>query len=396
MINKNNCVGCNVCSYICPKNCIKMEMNSNGFQYPKVNINQCINCGLCNKFCIKEIKLDFNNPILNYASWSKNEDDRKLSTSGGMFLSFAKYYLNNKKNSYICCVKEKNDNLEYIITDKIEDLYFSVGSKYYQGIIKKNILLKISKILKEEGYLLFFGIPCQIAACKNYLIQNKVSIDNILFVELLCHGTTSSKIVNQYRYEVSKKEKMKLIHHTFRTKNCFNHSHFSSYSFENGKKIIKSNEDDYLMRLYFSDKILRESCYKCLFAKKQRIGDITIGDFNGIREYIKENEIVDKGVSCVLVNTKKGEQFLKLLNNDINLYKVNFEDIAKQNYPLLRPSKKPFSRSMCLILINIIGVIKTSIITSVKYYIKKLVFLIGGNSFLDKIRILLKRNTIRY
>ena len=42
-ISKNEiCCGCGACSNICPKNCIKMIQDEEGFFYPKIDENECV------------------------------------------------------------------------------------------------------------------------------------------------------------------------------------------------------------------------------------------------------------------------------------------------------------------------------------------------------------------
>lgn len=54
MINikdKSNCCGCNACVQKCPKQCISMREDDEGFLYPYVDKILCIDCGLCEKTC---------------------------------------------------------------------------------------------------------------------------------------------------------------------------------------------------------------------------------------------------------------------------------------------------------------------------------------------------------
>lgn len=63
--NKKNCCGCSACYSICPKNCIEMKADEEGFLYPNVNKDLCIDCGLCEKVC----------PIINKAEEKVFEPD---------------------------------------------------------------------------------------------------------------------------------------------------------------------------------------------------------------------------------------------------------------------------------------------------------------------------------
>ena len=49
--DKHDCCGCSACVQRCPKQCISLKEDEEGFLYPKVNIDECIDCHLCEKVC---------------------------------------------------------------------------------------------------------------------------------------------------------------------------------------------------------------------------------------------------------------------------------------------------------------------------------------------------------
>ncbi|NLC68529.1 MAG: 4Fe-4S dicluster domain-containing protein, partial [Clostridiaceae bacterium] len=49
--DKALCCGCTACKNICPKQCISMEEDKDGFSYPVIDKDKCIDCGLCVKVC---------------------------------------------------------------------------------------------------------------------------------------------------------------------------------------------------------------------------------------------------------------------------------------------------------------------------------------------------------
>lgn len=49
--NKKDCMGCHACVSICPKSCVLMETDQEGFLYPVVNYNLCIKCKKCINVC---------------------------------------------------------------------------------------------------------------------------------------------------------------------------------------------------------------------------------------------------------------------------------------------------------------------------------------------------------
>ena len=49
--DKKECCGCTACLSVCPKQCITMQADEEGFLYPVINREVCIDCGLCEKVC---------------------------------------------------------------------------------------------------------------------------------------------------------------------------------------------------------------------------------------------------------------------------------------------------------------------------------------------------------
>ena len=55
---KKNCSGCAACYSVCPKHCITMVRDEEGFDYPQISSPEnCIKCGLCEKVCPANIVL---------------------------------------------------------------------------------------------------------------------------------------------------------------------------------------------------------------------------------------------------------------------------------------------------------------------------------------------------
>ena len=85
--SKEECCGCNACGDICPKHAISFETDVEGFWYPKIDESKCINCGLCEKVCPVIHPADgvkrFEIPRV-YAAYTKDEETRLDSTSGGI------------------------------------------------------------------------------------------------------------------------------------------------------------------------------------------------------------------------------------------------------------------------------------------------------------------------
>jgi ferredoxin len=57
---KEICCGCRACETICPKKCITMTEDEEGFYYPLKQDDLCTDCGLCESVCpsIHKEKID--------------------------------------------------------------------------------------------------------------------------------------------------------------------------------------------------------------------------------------------------------------------------------------------------------------------------------------------------
>lgn len=97
---------------------------------------------------------------------------------------------------------------------------------------------------------------------------------------------------------------------------------------------------------FLDGEIYRESCYHCPFAREERIGDLTIGDYWGVEKYspelLKENGglfLKKEGISCLFVNTDKGKKMLEIYGNSILKEKVDIEKIKIVNTQLTTPAE---------------------------------------------------------
>ena len=87
--DKHKCCGCEACIQMCPKQCISLNKDKEGFLYPKVNTIDCIDCGLCEKVC-PEINInEQTQPKQVWAAQNNDEKIRKDSSSGGIVTKIA-------------------------------------------------------------------------------------------------------------------------------------------------------------------------------------------------------------------------------------------------------------------------------------------------------------------
>lgn len=314
------------CMNICPRNAINICEDNTGFKYPKINKELCINCGLCKKVCPVVNKMEENTyNIKAFACKNKNIENRLKSSSGCIFILLAKYII---KNGGVVFGARFNEKLEvvhdYIETE--EDINLFMGSKYVQSNIN-NTYKKAKKFLLENKLVLFTGTPCQIEGLLKFLGKD---YENLYTQDIICHGVPSPKLWRKY-LEFLKQENGEVpITVNFRDKKTagWNNYHVN-YIYKNKEENVYHNNDIY-MNLFLENIALRNSCYNCQFKKTVRKSDITIADFWGI-DNINPNINDEKGVSAVLINSKKGEKLFENIKNEIEYYNVKVTDIEKYN-----------------------------------------------------------------
>ena len=195
--DKKDCCGCSACVQICPKHCIHMVADNEGFLYPQVDTTVCINCGLCEKVCPVINQNEPREPLAVYAAKINNDEIRIKSSSGGIFTLLAEKIIN--EGGVVFGAKfNKNWDVVHDYTETINGLEAFRGSKYVQSIIGDNF--KIAKQFLNDGRkVLFSGTPCQIAGLKRYLQKE---YNNLLTIDIICHGVPSISIWGKYKNKV--------------------------------------------------------------------------------------------------------------------------------------------------------------------------------------------------
>lgn len=331
--DKKKCCACSACYSVCPVNAIKMIEDEKGFKYPKVDMEKCINCSLCEKVCpiINEKSIENNQKA--YACYNKDEYTRIQSTSGGIFTLLAKKIIQKGGVVFGASFGQEFNIVEHSYSENIKETAKFRGSKYLQSDIGDSYK-KVKEFLMKERYVLFTGTPCQIEGLKNYLGKEYAKL---YLQDIVCHGVPSPKIWREYKNYRSNNSK--LTEMSFRSKKEEGWSKYHiSMKFENGKKYNTRHDKDTYIMAFLSHLALRESCTDCRFKKKNRVSDITLGDFwgiNGINPKMND----EKGTSLVVINSLKGQELFNSIKDEIIYEEVNFENAIKENPSYIYSSK---------------------------------------------------------
>lgn len=332
--DKSKCSGCHSCYNVCPKHCITMIEDQEGFWYPEVDKNQCIDCGLCEKRCpiLNDMKVD-NQPIA-YACYNKDESIRKESSSGGVFTLLATLVIEHGGIVYGASFNDEN-MVEHIEINNVNDLSKLRGSKYVQSRIR-DTYSRVREYLNQGRLVYFSGTPCQIDGLLAYL--NK-KYENLILQDIVCHGVPSPKVWKKYLEQFNIEKDARIL---FRDKS----TGWDSYSFtidQKDKFTQLSGQNEY-MKVFLKNLCLRPSCYNCHSKSLHRNSDITLADFWGIKNICPE--LYDnKGTSLVFINSEKGNELFNRIKKNIEYKAVNIDEASKYNPSSYQSVSLPKNRS---------------------------------------------------
>ncbi len=339
--NKELCCSCQACFNICPKGAILMKEDVEGFKYPLIDKSKCIGCNLCEKVC----------PILNrknssnkrkpdiYAAWSKSNEIRIDSTSGGIFTELAKVIYQEK--GMVCAAIYNEDwMVEHYLSSEEKDLDNLRSSKYLQSDIGKSYS-KIKNALLQNKKVLFCGSPCQVAGLYGYLQKD---YEKLITVDFICRGMNSPKIFKKYLKTLEQKYKSKVTKIKFKNKINGWHNFSTKIDFENGKTYVGGRyTDSYMVGYLKYNTFMRPSCYDCKFKQLPRKADITLADFWGI-EKIDKSLDEDKGTSMILINSSKGEELFEKIKAKIIYKKIISEEVFNENICIAKSPERTEAR----------------------------------------------------
>lgn len=324
--NKEDCTGCSACQNICPKLCINMKPDKQGFVYPSIVTSMCIQCDLCVKVCPIHNQCDTSTYTHRvYAAWSKNENTRYTSTSGGAFSELAYRIL--EKGGVVAGAAYDNDNLvkHILVSDRL-GIERIRQSKYIQSKVG-NIYCLVKEQLEKGVAVLFCGAPCQVAGLKSYLKKEYLALYTVDFI---CRGMNSPKAYRFWLDELENKNNSKATKVWFKYKiNGWKKSPYCTrVDFQNGDSYVANAEQNYFMQGYLQGNLyLRPSCSQCHFKGVERSSDITLADFWKVSAEFDD----DKGTSLVMINSDKGADLFNEIQVSLYAYERNFQEITGGN-----------------------------------------------------------------
>lgn len=274
------CTGCGACVDACPFHALDMkEGGLCGEPSPTVDPSKCRDCGRCHAVCPACAPVELRMPLKTYAAWSSEPSDVALSSSGGIATALARKVVNEGGVVYgtasidgaaRCVSVEREVDLESLRGSKY--VYSDPGSAYGD----------VRKLLADGRKVLFISTPCQVAALRSIVGDTH---EGLICVDLICHGTPPIAFLREHLdFQVGGRWDS----FSFRGANDF---HMCAY--RDGELVFEAGV------------IHRDACYECPYARNQRAGDITLGDFWGL-DKATLGSVPPGKVSVVLCNTQAG------------------------------------------------------------------------------------------
>ena len=334
------CTGCFACVNVCHQGAIVASANENGFYRPRIVTDRCVNCGLCFNICpvlTPRQKSGFHQEA--YVCKNNSDELRRKSSSGALFSALADIII--AKGGVVYGVKMDNSIVAVFSSSESENgIDAFKGSKYVQAYVG-NSFRDVKKSLVCGKPVLFTGTPCQVAGLKNFLRKD---YPNLFTLDFLCHGVPSPKTFSKNVKEWEQKEHDEIVSYHFRDKlkswNLFN----TRIAFRKGRIMTAfSRLQDSYFQLFLFNFGLQEACYHCQYTKRDRVSDITMADYWKECSQLSSKKIPydDKGLSLVIINSKKGSDLFREVSSVVTSSALNYDEVIKKNKLLRTPFQKP-------------------------------------------------------
>lgn len=341
-LDKIRCVGCMACVENCPRKCIDAKKDELGFTYPNIDIKSCISCGVCKLVCPVLNKCGYVKQSLCFAAIHKQDEIWKESSSGGAFSAICSAYkeiVNDDIYVFGASYKSEKICVEHMASKNQWDTFRK--SKYVQSDMS-HVYKEISNLLEEGKKVIFSGTPCQNAAIYNYLKMKKIDFENVLLIDLICHGVGSPKTFQDSIISIIKRKGQKINNivncsHRNKKKYLINiDSYHTTIESKIGKDIMIKSNEDFHTNLFAQKLNCRDSCENCEFAYKERLSDITIADFKNIYKVFPTLKTT-KNASTIVLHTEKSMRVFEYVKKYMDTYPCKEEDIISNNPLYAKP-----------------------------------------------------------
>ena len=364
-----NCTACAACVSACPKQCITMQEDKEGFLQPKIDDKQCISCHKCEKVCpilnTPVISNDFETKA--FAVINRDDEVRAHSSSGGVFFPLATWVIDQGGVVFGARWNDKWE-VEHAYAEDIEGVKSFMRSKYVQSTIGDT--LRQAKAFLDEGrWVLYSGTPCQIGGLKTYLGKE---YDKLVTVDLICHGVPSPGVWRSYLKDYVGNDKILDINFRDKSKGWLGFQFFTTTTTTTTTTRRDNQTANPYFRGFLYNVYLRNSCYDCRFRHYHRNTDFTLADYWGVDEVCPEMHD-NKGTSIVFVHSQKGMTMLNQLSSNLKILEQTKSKAILQNQGIEKNEQRPPTRDTYFKFFRLFGFKKSEFAISTTPFLKRIV-----------------------
>lgn len=299
LASRDRCTGCGACYNGCPKGAIHMEPDAEGFLIPVVTAG-CIQCGHCTHVCpVLKQRQERSAPAV-FAAWTEDDALRQQSAGGGVFAALAAQVLEDGGVVFGAAMDEQL-RAHHIAVKNTADLPPLLGSKPVQSDIGDSFQ-QVRMYLDQGRRVLFSGTPCQVDGLYRFLGEYP---ENLLTCDLLCEGAASPGVWERLVRSMAYVKQRRPVNVNFCHRLPGDKEQRFRVVFEGGATYDAPLRKTEFGRGLFRGLFLRPACHTCPYANINRVGDLTLGCYQGLPKDF-EPEQQSKGVSLLLINSVKG------------------------------------------------------------------------------------------
>ena len=318
------CTGCMACVDICHQGAINIVDSLSAYN-AVIDPGICTDCGMCKHVCPQVNPPKTSEPVAWFQGWAVVLAIREASSSGGFAAAIERAFV--ARGGIVCSCVQQGKDFIFDLSNDTAGIERMRGSKYVKSD-PSGAYRQMKDELRRGRDVLFVGLPCQVAAVRNYVGD---FAKRLYTVDLICHGTPSPQLLERYLSELN-------IGFEDGSKLCFRKKNrFQLYTSEAKTGFSYGAQDRYTIA-FLAGLVYTENCYSCRYACPQRVSDLTLGDSWG-------TELADelpRGVSLALCQTDKGKELLA--GADLVLLPVDEAHAREHNGQLVGPADRPRTR----------------------------------------------------